>query len=149
MYLADPVKRVVRHHRWAFSAIDAPASRFATLEKFHEEVVRPTNHHVPKARFISNGISEPKAMVLHSRDQRFKVIGLNSEMMDSASSRRFRRLIIDLKKGMSKRQSHISHTSCVFVPNDLGAKHCTEELDGRRDVGREDVCVIEADAHGG
>lgn len=107
-------------------------SWLANLEKFHQEIIRSTNHDVPEPGFIADWIPETETIRFHSRNQRVKVLRFNSKMMNRASSRRFRGLVIDLEERIPKCQSYIPHSRGLFVPYNAGTEHRAEELDGSR-----------------
>jgi len=86
-------------------------------------------------------------MRFHSQNQRLKVIGFDSKMVHRASSRRFRRLVVNLKERVAKREPYVPHASSLIVPYNGGTEHRAKKLDGGREVRREDVYVIEPDTH--
>jgi len=86
---------------------------------------------------------------LHSGDKFIEIIGLDPDMMHRASSLRLRRLLVDMNERVPEPKPYCSHTRGVFIPDQPGAKHLPEKVDGDREIGREDVYVVKTCAHDG
>lgn len=124
-----------------------PTLRLQALKEFDQQVIGTRCHQIPELRLLADGIAKVVTLVFHPGHESIEIVGLDADVMHRATSRRLGGLLVHVNECISQPHPYRACAGGVLVPDYRGIEHGPKEVDGDRQVGREEMDVVETGAH--